>query len=423
MKVTTITPKKLDGEITIPPSKSIGHRAIICASLAKGKSEISNIGFSEDIDATINAMVELGAKIEKVENKLIIDGTNTLKDIKDKIINCRESGSTLRFLIPLALCCRDITFVGSKRLAQRPLDLYYDLFNKSGISYKVDEEGLPLTISGGELINKIEIDGDVSSQFITGLLFALPLLQDDFQIHITTPLESKGYIDLTIDVLAEFGIEVHNNNYHTFFIKGSQTYKPKNYYCEGDFSQAAFYLVAGAIGNNIKCYGLNKNSRQGDKEILSIIEKMGGRIVIEEDYITALPSETTGITIDAAQIPDLVPILAVLGSFSNGETRIINARRLRIKESDRLQAISEQLNLLGGLVLQQPDGLIIEGNSELKGAVTNSCNDHRIAMSIAIAATRSTGEVTVEDSSCIKKSYPSFWEDYKRLGGVISDRE
>lgn len=423
MRNTAIAPQKLNGTVMIPPSKSIGHRAIICAALAKGVSTLTNIGISDDIDATVEAMKMLGARIEREGGTLTIDGSNTFVDIQHKTIDCKESGSTLRFLIPLALHCNEITFIGSKRLGQRPLDLYYSLFDQSGIVYETEGGCLPLTIHGGEINSKLEICGNVSSQFITGLLLSLPLLPINFQIQITSPLESKAYVDLTMDVMKEFGVEIHNNNYNTFFIKGGQAYQPKDYYCEGDFSQAAFYLVAGTLGNDIKCKGLFANSRQGDKEILTIIEKMGGQIVVTDDIITAIPSATEGITIDAAQIPDLVPILAVLGALSKGETRIINAQRLRIKESDRLAAISEQLNLLGGIVIQKPDGLIIEGVNELRGAVTNGCNDHRIAMSIAIAATRATEEVVVEDSDCVKKSYPNFWEDYQALGGVICDRE
>lgn len=422
MKSKIIAPKKLSGIVDVPPSKSIGHRAIICASLAKGTSILTNIGISEDINATIEAMKAFGAKIERSGTNLKIDGTNTLADIQDKTIDCNESGSTLRFLIPLALFCKNITFTGSKRLGQRPLDIYYSIFDKSGISYKTTNGKLPLTIQGGKPTSNIEVSGNISSQFITGLLLTLPLFSKDFTIRITTALESKAYVDLTIDVMKEFGVEIINNNYKEFIIKGGQTYKPKNYFCEGDFSQAAFFLVAGTLGSNIKCKGLRINSRQGDKEILSIIEQMGGRIYIDNGIITALPAQTKGITIDASQIPDLVPILAVLGTFSKGKTRIINAQRLRIKESDRLFAITKQLNLLGSRIIEQPSGLVIEGVSELKGAVTNGCNDHRIAMSIAIAATRAIGNVVIEDSECVNKSYPDFWNDYQALGGVISDR-
>lgn len=418
-----ISPNKLKGTVVIPPSKSIGHRAIICASLAKGVSTLSNIGKSEDIDATMEAMKTLGAKIEREGDQLKIDGSKTLVDIGHQTIDCNESGSTLRFFIPLVLHCEKTTFIGSKRLGQRPLDLYYSLFDQSGIQYETSSEGLPLTIHGGKLKNEIEISGNVSSQFITGLLFTLPMFSHDSQIRITTPLESKGYVDLTIDVMKAFGVSIEHHNYETFFIKGGQTYLPKDFYCEGDFSQAAFYLVAGVLGNDVQCKGLQANSKQGDKEILSIIEKMGGKIIITNDTITAIPSQTEGITIDASQIPDLVPILTVLGALSKGKTEIINAGRLRIKESDRLAAITEQINRLGGKVTEQPDGLIIEAVESLKGAVTHGCNDHRIAMSVAIAATRAENEIILEDSECVKKSYPNFWEDYKALGGVIGDRE
>lgn len=419
MNTTIKQGSKLSGIISPPPSKSTGHRAIICGALARGKSTITNIGYSEDIDATIKAMRLFGAEIEQQGSTLVINGENTLKNVSGMAIDCNESGSTLRFLIPLALHCDSVTYTGRDGLAARPLTTYYKLFDKWGIEYTNTDGKLPLTVKGGKADSEIYVEGNVSSQFISGLLFALPLADGEYTIHITSTMESKGYIDLTLQMLEKFGIEIINNNYESFYIKGNQQYKPCDYVCESDFSQAAFYLVAGTIGNDLICTGLDLDSKQGDKEIVDIINKMGGKIVEEKNGLRPTPAKTHGITIDASQIPDLVPIISLLGVFSEGDTRIVNAARLRIKESDRLNTTATQLNALGADIEELEDGLIIHGTGGLKGGKANGCNDHRIAMTLAIAATRTDEDVTIEDSGSVKKSYPHFWEDYKMLGGNI----
>lgn len=422
MKSVTITPKNLNGSVTLPPSKSLSHRAIICASLAEGVSEINNVGMSEDIDVTIESMKKLGAVITKDGDRLIIDGTNTLKTNEPLTLDCNESGSTLRFLIPLALHCgHPITYIGKGRLPERPLNTYYTIFDRFKISYENADGKLPLTVGSGDISGLIEIEGNISSQFISGLLLSLPFYNFNSEIRVTTPLESKGYVDMTIDVMRQFGIEVKNNNYHSFKVSGGQRYKSTNYTIEGDFSQAAFFLASGALGSFVVCKGLNLESRQGDRGIIDIIKRMGGNIVAEEDGVAALPSKLHGCVIDASQTPDLVPVLAVLGALAEGETVINNATRLRIKESDRLTAIAEQLNALGATVIEKTDGLIIEGIESLKGGTVNSCNDHRIAMSIAIASACCGEEVVVNDSDCVKKSYPHFWKDFEMLGGKIDE--
>lgn len=418
-----IQPKKLNGGVQIPPSKSISHRAIICASLAKGVSELKNVGKSEDISATIEAMRAFGAKITEYGDRLVIDGTDTLKAEDIPEINCRESGSTVRFLIPLALHCKSpVTFTGTGRLPQRPMNTFFNLFDEFGIAYKTPKDaGLPLTVYGGKISGTIEIEGNISSQFISGLLFSLSLCPHDSEIIITTAFESKGYIDMTIDVLASFGITVHNHNYKKFRIKGNQAYKPINFTVEADYSQAAFYLAAGALGSFVVCKGLSAETKQGDKKIIDVIERMGGKVASDpENGMAALPAKLHGCTVDVSQIPDLVPAIAVLASAASGETVIKGAARLRHKESDRLSAVAEQLNSVGATIIEKGDILIIEGSHELSGGAASSCNDHRIAMALAIAATRCTEPVTVDGAECVKKSYPDFWKDYASLGGDIT---
>ncbi|NLK71431.1 MAG: 3-phosphoshikimate 1-carboxyvinyltransferase [Clostridiales bacterium] len=423
MKTVIISPSNLTGEIRIPSSKSIGHRAIICAALSNGTTLLDNIGTSQDIEATLEGIQSLGARIKRISDSMVhIKGIDKDKIIADTI-NCRESGSTLRFLIPITAALTDIpiTFIGEGRLGERPLTPYYEIFQKQGLSYSTDDGRLPLKIKGFLKPGTFTLKGNISSQFITGLLFALPLLNADSDIIITTELESKGYIDLTLDILKNFGIDIENKEYKSFHIKGNQTYSNIDYCVEGDFSQAAFWIAAGLLGNEIHLKGLNTSSLQGDKIILDIIQSMGGKLNITADSIHIIPSETHGIRIDASQCPDLVPILAVLGAVSKGTTEIVNAARLRIKESDRLAATASELNKLGADVTETEDSLIIRGKEYLNGGIVDSWNDHRIAMAMAIASIKCTSTVKITNSDAINKSYPAFWDDFKILGGNLNE--
>jgi len=424
-----ITPTVLKGKVMIPPSKSVSHRAIISAGLAEGISRVSNVILSEDIISTMKGMESLGVAVQVLgsveEGKpvtLEIKGNPNLR-IVNNTINCRESGSTLRFLIPLAaLVDGEVTFTGQGKLVERPLDAYYEIFQEQGINYKNTEGLLPLTVHGRMKSGIFKLKGNVSSQFITGLMFVLPLLEGDSKIIITTEMESKGYIDLTIDVLEKFGVTIQNNNYREFLVKGNQRYINRDYRIEGDYSQAAFWIVAGTIGENITSLGLNDSSLQGDKAILEITKAMGGDWEVTAEGVEARRVETKGTTIDASQCPDLVPVLAVLGALSKGTTKIINAERLRIKESDRLKAISTELNKLGAKVSELTDGLVIEGVDELTGGTVDSWNDHRIAMAMAVASLRCAGTVTITGSDAVNKSYPHFWKDFMKLGGKVDER-
>lgn len=419
MNTVVIHPQKLSGNIKVPSSKSGCHRAIICAALAKGKSTIRNIYFSQDILATLNAVESLGAVVEKYDEYVIIEGNENLY-AKNKNIDCGESGSTLRFIIPLAATIgEEIILTGRGKLVERPLDVYYNIFKNQNIYYKNSLGKLPLTVNGKLKPEVYKVRGDISSQFITGLLIALPLLNGDSEIEITTKLESRPYIDITLDVLEKFGIEIKHSNYKKFIIHGSQIYKNCDYTVEGDFSQAAFLLTMGALGESLICSNLNLSSYQGDKAIIDILKNMGCNIEISEDSIIASQSETSGTVVDAAQCPDLVPVVAALASVSSGTTEIINAGRLRIKESDRLKAISSELNKIGADVVEKTDGLIIKGKKNLNGGSVSSFNDHRIAMSLAAISSKCTDTLTIHGADCVKKSYPGFWNDFEKLGGDI----
>ncbi|CAM2899648.1 3-phosphoshikimate 1-carboxyvinyltransferase [Hathewaya histolytica] len=414
MATLRIEPNFLKGDVSIPPSKSLSHRAIICAALGQGESVISNVLLSEDIKATIEGMRTIGATIKIVDEDdkmktLVINGCCS-KNFDEVIINCRESGSTLRFLIPIALLKSNKSeFYGSGKLVERPLTTYYNIFKEKGIRYENHNGKLPLTIEGKLVGGNFEVEGNISSQFISGLLFALPLLEEDSIIKIKNNLESKAYVDLTIDMMRNFGIVIENRSYKVFYIKGNQRYKSFDYKVEGDFSQGAFFLVGKALGNEIKVEGLNLNSLQGDKEIIEVIKTIENK-------------KSRDTLIDASEIPDLVPIIAVLSSLRLGKTHIFNAGRLRIKESDRLRAICTELKALGANIEELDEGLIILGTEELQGGVeVHSWNDHRIAMSLAIAGTRCREAIILKGSESVNKSYPHFWNTYKELGGILHE--
>lgn len=421
-----IIPSKLKGSVKIPPSKSMAHRAIICAALSDGICRIDNIDYSDDIIATINAMNSLGATIEKHDDYIEVVGIykNINKIKENRIIDCNESGSTLRFLVPISLLFKGSNkFIGKGNLGKRPLTTYYNIFNDQGIKYSYEENNLNLVVDGELKPGVFEVEGNISSQFITGLLFALPLLNGDSKIIITKEMESKGYIDLTLKAISDFGIEIINNNYSEFIIKGNQKYNARNYRVEGDYSQAAFFLCADGLGNNVLCRDLDLNSLQGDKEIIDILERMN--VVFNANEI-GLSGEVNGelisTVIDGSQCPDIIPVLSAVSALSKGTTEIINAGRLRIKECDRLSAVTSELKKLGAQIIEKEDGLVITGVEKLQGGVEVwSHKDHRIAMTLAIASTMCKKPIIIKDYECVAKSYPSFFEDFKALGGNIHE--
>lgn len=418
MSSVVITPALLHGTVTPPPSKSAAHRAIICAALAKGKSRISPIVNSDDMEATIGAVKALGASVSFENDGILIDGNNTSSNISHEI-DCLESGSTLRFLIPVAATSGEsVTFTGKGRLPNRPIGPYLECLPANGVKCETNG-GLPLTVSGKLKAGVFALPGDVSSQFITGLLLALPLLDGDSEIHLTTPLQSEGYIDLTTNIMKRFGVET-NRQRQSFFVKGNQSYTPCNLIVEGDWSQAAFWLSAGALGGNIDCKGLDPNSKQGDMAVLEILQRFGANVQYRKDTVSAHGNKLYGCEIDSSQIPDLVPVLAAVASLCEGQTVIVNAARLRLKESDRLATTAKGLRALGADITERGDSLVINGVPELNGGAADGANDHRIVMALAIAAQRCKNKVTITGSDCISKSYPAFFEHYNALGGCAN---
>ena len=412
-----ISPSTLTGGIKAIASKSDAHRILICAALSQEETQIYIGDINDDIRATINLLCDLGTEIVEVSKGKFNVKPNGFTD--NSTIDACESGSTLRFILPVVgAICSNTTIKGQGRLPQRPLSPLREQLEEHCCEIK--GETLPIIVGGGLTCGEFVLAGDVSSQYITGLLFALPLLKGDSKIILTTKLESADYVEMTLRTLSLFKIEIKRLE-NGFFIKGNQSYiSPKTATADGDWSNAAFWLCAGAIGEKIAVNGLNFTSTQGDKKIIEILREFGAKITIDEDTATVYNSSLKAITIDAAPVPDLVPILAVVASVAEGTTKIINAKRLRIKESDRLFAVAECLNKLGGDVQELPDGLIIRGVKTLSGGTVDSFNDHRIAMAMSVAATVSKNPITIKNSGAVAKSYPEFFTHFKELGGVLN---
>lgn len=421
-----IIPSSLGGEVKVPSSKSIGHRLLICAALAQGESRIDGINMSKDIQATIKAVSALGGKVAREENSdsttYLVNGIQPREDSKGPIeINCYESGSTLRFFLPVSLAlCNNLFFTGEGRLTQRPINEYFPIFEACQIEMNYSGQ-LPIGLKGSLKAGHYHLSGNVSSQYTTGMLLAAPLLNGDTEISIVGEMESKGYIDLTLDAMKLFGVHVERQGYQWFLVKASERYKPAFAHAEGDFSQGAFWIVAGIIGNKaIGIKGLNPKTVQGDGAVLSWVAQMGGKFVWEEDVLKVYPSKTKGIVIDGSQCPDLIPIMCVLAALSEGETRVIKGERLRVKESDRILSTVTELSKLGADIVETEDGMIIRGKSSLRGGCElEGWNDHRIVMAIAIATTVCEEPVTLKGHEAIQKSYPDFFKDFISLGGAL----
>lgn len=405
MKIA-ITPQKLKGTIQVPPSKSQAHRLIIGAALADGVSHLSNLAESQDICATLDCMQQLGAQVSQDGSQ--ITGIQRRKDGKElPVLDCGESGSTIRFLMPVALAVAGGgVFQGRGRLLGRPYGPYEAIFARQGIAFQRQPDRI--TLSGTLKPGRFELPGDVSSQFITGLLYALPLLEGDSEIVLTTALESRGYVDMTLEALEQFGIQVSATE-QGWKVPGGQRYRSADVTVEGDYSQAANFILAASLGNQLKVEGLSPNSAQGDRIICQYAKLLDG------------PGQ---VTLDVSQCPDLVPALAVRAALREGEvTRIVGAARLRLKESDRLDAVTTELNRIGGQVEQAADALTIRGVKEFHSGSCDSHQDHRIVMMLAVAATCAGDTIVVDGAEHVAKSYPTFWEDYEMLGGQFCRTE
>ncbi|WP_352415121.1 3-phosphoshikimate 1-carboxyvinyltransferase [Oscillibacter ruminantium] len=402
-----INPKPLGGTVTPPSSKSMAHRLLIAAALANGVSTVCNVALSQDIAATLRCVAALGSTWEQPEAGVIrirgIGGKLPKRNSPLPRFDCGESGSTLRFLIPIALATAGCgVFTGQGRLMERPQQPYFDLFDEQGIVHEWNE-GV-LTVQGALPSGEYRLPGNVSSQFFTGLLFALPLLAGNSTLVSTTTLESSGYISMTLEALRAAGITAVGRPEQGLYQVRSGAYRPFNATVEADWSQAAFWYAANVLGGDLQIDGLNACSAQGDMAV--------------SEYARTL-SRPGDVSIDVSGCPDLVPPLAVMAAVRQGTTHLTNAARLRLKESDRLKTTAAMLTALGGDAEEGADSLMIRGVPHLSGGTVDGANDHRIVMAAAIAATRCAGPVTILGSEAINKSYPSFFEDYLALGGDV----
>lgn len=412
MKIS-LFPSHLYGTVTAPPSKSVGHRSIICAALSGSRVTIRNCGESDDITATTACVEALGSAVVRNGKTLVISPAK--KGVKDIVLDCRESGSTARFMIPVAaaLGVENAEFKGSGRLPERPFGIIAEALRKNGVACSSDK--LPLTVSGRLKSGVFEIPGNVSSQYISGLLLALSVTQGESRIVLTSKLESAAYVDITLNELSAFGADIEKTE-NVYKINGKPSLSATERTVEGDWSQAAFFLCAGAVSDGITVSGVDAESMQGDREIIDLLRSFGATVTVDGDSVTVSRGELRGIEIDASQIPDLVPVLAVTAALAKGETVIKNAERLRLKESDRLKETVLRLKSFGINAEETSDGMIIEGGKP-KAAEITSANDHRIVMAFSILAANADGESTIDGYEAINKSYPDFFEDYKALGG------
>ncbi|MBS7644378.1 3-phosphoshikimate 1-carboxyvinyltransferase [Candidatus Bathyarchaeota archaeon] len=416
---------KLSGMVKAPPSKAFTHRASIAALLSEGTSEIYDPLICDDIVATLEACTAFGARVKPEQNKLVVKGSPHLETPND-VINCKESGSTLRFITPVASLADGITVLtGGPSLRRRPIGELLEALSKLGVRcYTTRGDGYPpvIVFGGGIRGGETSIVGDVSSQYISGLLFACPRAFEDTEIHIVTPLESKQYVKMTMEVLSAHGIRIDSSpDLQRFRIPARQTYTSTNHKILGDYSSAAFLLAASAITESkVKLTNLSKKTTQADVAIIKILQEMGADINVGTNSVEVNGGNRLNcIKLDASATPDLVPVCAVLACYAEGQTQISHAERLRIKESDRLSAIRVELTKMGAEITETRDGLLIQGPSKLRGCVIDPHNDHRIAMACAVAALGAEGITVIRDSQCINKSYPKFVQDLRNLGAKV----
>lgn len=412
-----ILPRSIGGVVSAPASKSMTHRQLICAALSKSSSRIACGNMCEDVMSTKRCLEALGARFEG-DTVYPIDRVNIPEN---PVLDCGESGSTLRFLLPVCGALGvNAVFRTDGRLPQRPLHPLDGLLRQNGMI--IEKSGNELFCEGKLQSGLYEIAGNISSQFVSGLLMALPLLENDSLLRVTGKTESAPYITMTERVLTRSGIgfERRENEYHIF---GNQQYVSGDCTVEGDWSAAAFFLCMGALSENgVTVTNLPENSVQGDRKVTDILRGMGADVYVKDGAVSVKRSTLHAADIDAAEIPDLIPALSVVCAAAEGESRIYNARRLRYKESDRLNSIYIMLTKLGADVTEQPDGLLIRGGRKLHGGAVSSFGDHRIAMAAALASLICDGENVIDDTDCVKKSYPDFWRDFISLGGEIHER-
>jgi len=414
----TIFPSSIKGTIAAIPSKSFAHRQLICAALSKDSTEILCRVISEDVKTTMNCLETLGADIKYKENTIFVNGIKSLP--KKALLDCGESGSTYRFMVPLAAALGvEANFLLKGRLAERPMTTLWNTLEDHGI--KIDGKGSRQTILNGSLSSGLfKIEGNVSSQFISGLLMSLPFTAGENIVDVMGEIESESYIKITLEVLEDFGIDIKREE-GRFIIRDKQSYiSPGSIVTEGDWSNSSFWFCgAAASGTELTCLGLNSASSQGDRRVIDILTKMGCIIEEKEGAFTLRPHKLNAASVDAMDIPDLIPALALAACSAEGSSEIFNAHRLRMKESDRLFSISDTLSRLGADIYIEANSMHINGKKRLTGGVVHSHGDHRIVMMAAMSSLISSNAVVIEGAEAVNKSYPGFFEDLASLGVEI----
>jgi 3-phosphoshikimate 1-carboxyvinyltransferase len=415
--------ERLKGEVCAPPSKAYTQRMLIAAALSHGTSQISGPLLSNDTEATLRAVKALGAKVKAADDCWTVEGAQPLKGAQTPI-DCGESGATLRFIIPVAaLAPEPSVFVLGKSLERRPIAPLLQSLKQLGVEAHSQRLGgrQSIVVQGGGISGgKTVMRGDISSQFISGLMFACPMARVDTEITLVTPLESKGYVKMTAAVLAEHGIKVlMSEEFDHLRIPSNQTYQPCAHRVPGDFSSAAFLFAAVAITrSDVSVKNLDYKTAQGDKAILGILKQMGvnGRVCKDQVEIEGKDGLLKAVNVDARNIPDLVPVCTVLACYAKGTSKIHDAHRLRYKESDRLLSLYLELKKVGAQITMDESSLTVKGPCALHGATIDPHNDHRIAMACAVAALGASGETRIQDAECVRKSYPKFFSDLRELG-------
>lgn len=404
----TICPGKAPRRAAVPLSKSEGHRALILAAMAQGETLLPRLPASGDLLATMDCLRQMGTSFTERENSLLVTPIAGPPAAPLRL-DCRESGSTLRFLLPVAaaLGLRAV-FTGRGRLPQRPVEALLAALQRNGITAEVRQHPWEIELAGRLTPGAFSLPGNVSSQYVSGLMLALPLLIGPSEIRLTGALESAGYAGMTEEMLRRFGLELEKTPMGWRIPGGMKYQSPGRLALGGDWSHAAFWLAAGCLAGPVTVTGLEPESTQPDRVILPLLRQMGARIELSPEGVTAYPSRLTGTTIDVSGCPDLLPPLAAAMAFAKGESRLTGAARLRLKESDRLAGMAGLLRALGGRVEEEPDGLRIAG-SGLRGGVADPCGDHRLAMAAAVAALACREPVTIKDAECVEKSYPAWW--------------
>ena len=423
IKIHAGKPLAENAVVQAPPSKSLSHRAVLCAGLARGVSVVDNLEYSQDVTVTLDGVAQVCARVRREEHSARIEGHGGFATVVRPVF-CGESGSTLRFFIPVfSLTGQKVHFTGAGRLFKRPMGIYKDIFESQRLQFEQTEDGI--TIQGALSAGEFTLPGNVSSQFISGLLFALPLLYHDSKVHITAPFESRSYVELTLGVMRDFGVQARwsETEPDTLLIPGGQTYRNRSYTVEGDYSQAAFFAVLGALAGGVTITGLRPDSCQGDAAILDILQCCGARFTRSGSTVSFAKSELAATDIDLADCPDLGPILMVLGCFCKGTTHITNAARLRLKESDRIAAMEQELGKFGAKITSTENDVYIEGTALSCPGELYGHNDHRVVMSLAVCALAAGLPVVIDDAQAINKSWPDFFRVLEKTGAELEETD